>query len=177
MVVQTREIFSPVKDIIKISITDTMATFELHCSMHINVDGCRFILFKDDDGGKFIKSEIQLQPKRSYQLYTFENLEPKHWYRITKMIDDNVIESGRFQTRMSPPSVPQIRELFCLNGDELLVRWSFYEESGEEYSFLIEWWPNIDSNHSSSTIVTIHNGTQDYMIDPYVSCCFLSNNF
>lgn len=90
------------------------------------------------------------------------------------MIDNNLIESGRFRTRMSIPPVPQIDELFCLNQEELLVRWSIstvVNQQGLNYSFRIEWWPNIRPNHLSSTIVTILNVTTN-LIDPYVSLIF-----
>ncbi|XP_027200491.2 uncharacterized protein LOC113794574 [Dermatophagoides pteronyssinus] len=165
--VETREIFSPVQDIIKITTTDRMATFELHCWHTVNNTNCRFLLIDDEQKTK--QSDIQLEPKRNYQRYSFDNLEPNHWYRITKMIDNNLIESGRFRTRMSIPPVPQIDELFCLNQEELLVRWSIstvVNQQGLNYSFQIEWWPNNRPNHLSSTIVTILNVTTN-LIDPY----------
>ncbi|XP_046908888.2 uncharacterized protein LOC124490436 [Dermatophagoides farinae] len=161
---EAREIFSPVQDIIKINTTDTMATFELHCSHSSTI--CRFVLINDDQ--KTIQADMNLEPKRSYQRHTFDNLEPKCWYRITKLIDGNVIESGRFRTRMQAPSVPKINELFCLNPNELLVRWSppipVHQEG--KYSFRIEWWPNTDPNHLYWAVVSIQNDSQQ-VIDPY----------
>ena len=81
-----------------------------------------------------------------------------------------MIESGRFRTRMQAPSVPKINELFCLNPNELLVRWSppipVHQEG--KYSFRIEWWPNTDPNHLYWAVVSIQNDSQQ-VIDPYVS--------
>lgn len=49
-----------------------MATFELHCWHTVNNTNCRFLLIDDEQKTK--QSDIQLEPKRNYQRYSFDNL-------------------------------------------------------------------------------------------------------